>query len=80
MPGTTADISQFCEFGGYEWVKFCSTTIFIPEDWIVLGKYIRRSINVEPAMTAKILTQMEEVVHHSTYRPLTPNDPANPVK
>ncbi len=62
MSGKTADISQFCELGWYEWVKFCSTTISFPEDPLVLGKYLGPSIDVGPAMTAKILTPTGKVV------------------
>ncbi len=36
MSGESAKISQFCEQKGYEWVKFCSTTISFPEDPLVL--------------------------------------------
>ncbi len=32
MSGKTANLSQFCELGWYEWAKFCSTTISFPED------------------------------------------------
>ncbi len=80
MSGETANISQFCEFGWYEWVKFCSTTVSFPEDPLVLGKYLGLSIDVGPAMTTKILTLTGEVVHCSTYRPLTPEELADPVK
>ncbi len=40
MSGKTANITQFCEFDWYEWVKFCSTTILFTEDRLVLGKYL----------------------------------------
>ncbi len=68
MSCKTADISQFCELGWYEWVKFQSTTVSFPEDLLLLGKYLGPSIHVGPAMNAKILTPMGEVVHRSTYR------------
>ncbi len=80
MSGKIANISQFFELGWYEWVKFRSTIISFPEDPLVLRKYLCPSIDVGPAMTTKILTPTGEVVHHSTYRPLTPEELADPVK
>ncbi len=52
----TADISQFFKHGWYEWVKFCSTTIAILEVPLVHGKHLGPSIDLDPAMTTKILT------------------------
>ncbi len=72
MSSETADIREFCELGWDEWVKFCSITVSFPEDPLVLGKYLGPSIDVGPEMTAKILTPTGEVVHCSTYKPLTP--------
>ncbi len=46
----------------------------------MLGKYLGPSIDVGPAMTTKILTPTGEVVHRSTYRPLTPEEIADPVQ
>ncbi len=80
MSGKTADISQFCELSGYKWVKFCSTTISFPEDLLMLGKYLGPSIDVGPAMTTKILTPTGKAVYRSTYRPLMPEEIADPVK
>ncbi len=69
MSGETVDISQFCELGCYDWVKFCSTTVSFPEDLLVLGKYLGLSIDICPTMTAKILTPTGEVIHCSMYTP-----------
>jgi hypothetical protein len=71
MSGETSDISTFCQHEWYEWVKFRDTTIDFPEDKVVLGRYLGPSIDVGPAMTAKILKANGEVVHRSTYRSLT---------
>ncbi len=79
MSGKTANIRQFCELEWYE-IKVQSTAVSFPEDLLVLTKYLGLSINVGPAMTAKILTPMGNVVHCSMYRPLTFEDPAYPVK
>ncbi len=79
MSGNTANISQFCELGWYEWVKFHSITVSFPEDLLVLGKYLGLSIDIGPVTTTKILIPTGKVVHPSTYRPLTPEEIADPV-
>ncbi len=79
MSGKTADISQFCELGWYQWVKFCPTTIS-PKDPLVLGKYLGPSIDVGPAMTAKMMIPTGKAVHQSTDRPPTPEEIADPVE
>ncbi len=80
MSGDSANISQFCELGWYKWVKFCSTTISFPKDLLVPRKYLGPSIDVDPAITAKILTPTGEVVHRSTYRLLMHKELADPVE
>ena len=45
-----------------------------------MGRYLGPSIDVGPALTAKILKQNGEVVHRSTYRGLTPEEIVNPVE
>ena len=41
------------------------------------GLYIRPSIDVDQAMTAKILTENGEVLRRLTYRPLAPDESAD---
>lgn len=79
MLDKAAGISQFCEFDWYKWNKFRSTTISFPEDPLVIRTCIGHSIDVGPAMTIKILTPMEKVVH-CTYCSLTPEELAGPVE
>ena len=44
-------------------------------DALKVGHYLGPSIDVGPAMmNMKILTQNGQVLHRSTYRPLTPED------
>ena len=57
MSGETSDISQFCEFEWYERVKFRDVAIQFPDDSLVLGRYLGPSIDVGPALAAKILKQ-----------------------
>ena len=80
MSGKTSDISQFCEFEWYDWVYFRDSAVSFPEDKLVLGRYLGPSIDIGPALTAKILKQNGEIVHHSTYRGLTPEELASPTE
>ena len=48
-------------------------TALFPDDVLKLGCYLGSSIDVGPAMTAKILTENGQVLHRSTYQPLTPD-------
>eukprot|EP00804_Cyclotella_cryptica_P027817 CCRYP_009226-RA/>CCRYP_009226-RA protein AED:0.27 eAED:0.33 QI:0/0/0/1/0/0/4/0/432 len=44
----TADISPFCEFGFWDWVKFSDQGVAFPGDALVLGKYLGPSIDPRP--------------------------------
>lgn len=72
MSGETSDISPFCEFAFYDWVMFRDQGVAFPGDPRTLGKYLGPSIDVGPAMTAKILKENGQVVDRSTLRRLTP--------
>ncbi len=61
-------------------MKFCSTTDSFHEDLLILGKYFGPSIDFGPTITTKILTSTGKVVHCSTYRLLTPEEIADPIK
>jgi hypothetical protein len=78
MSGETSDISQLCELSWYEWLKFRDGAASFPQDKQVLGRYLGPSIDIGPAMTAKILKANGSVIHTSTYRPLTPDEIAQP--
>ncbi len=69
-----------CELGWYNWVKFHLANVYFPNDLLVLRKYLGPSIAVGTAMTAEIFTLTGKVVHHSTYRSLTPEELADPIK
>ena len=45
-----------------------------PHDVLKLGYYLGPSIDVGSAMTIKIFTKLEQVLHKSTYQPLTPDE------
>ena len=65
------DISTFSQHSWDEWLEFRDTTIAVPNSKEVLRRYLGPSIDVGPAMTAKILKANGQVVHRSTYRSLT---------
>jgi hypothetical protein len=74
LSGETADISEFAEFGWYDWVKFRDTVVPYPQDKLVLGRYLGPSTDIGPAMTAKILKSNGEYVHRTTVRALTEDE------
>jgi hypothetical protein len=78
--GETSDISAFCELEWYEWVIFRDSTVSFLEDKVVIEKYLGLSIDIGPAMTAKLLKSNGQVVHRSMYRALTPDEIASPEK
>ena len=67
MSGKMSDISQFCELEWLGWVMFQDETAPFPDDVLKLGHYLGPSIDVGPAMTAKILTENGQVLHRLTY-------------
>ena len=71
ISGETSDISTFCQHAWYEWLMFRDTSAAFPDSKEVLGRYLGPSIDIGPAMSAKILKANAEVVHRSTYRSLT---------
>jgi hypothetical protein len=71
VSGETADISTFTQHHWYEWIMFRDTSVSFPGDKLVLGRYLGPSIDVGPAMTAKILKANGVIVHRSSYWSLT---------
>ena len=63
MSGETSDISKFCELEWYEWIIFRESALSLPEDKMVLGRYLGPSIYIGPDMTFKIWKSNGEVVH-----------------
>ncbi|KAL7487724.1 hypothetical protein ACHAW6_013295 [Cyclotella cf. meneghiniana] len=53
--GETADISPFCKFGFWDWVKFRDKGVAFPDDQMVLGKYLGPSIDARPAMMQHVM-------------------------
>jgi hypothetical protein len=67
----TADISQFCEFGWYDWVMFRDTVPQYPDDKMILGRWLGLAIDIGSTLTMKILKRNGHVVHQSTVCHLT---------
>ena len=63
--GETADISPFCEFGFWDWVKFRENGVAFPDDTMVLGKYLGPSTDVGPAITQRIMKANGEIEDRS---------------
>ena len=74
MSGKTSDISEFCELEWFEWVMLHHEIAPFPDDVLKLGCYLGPSIDISSAMTEKILTEKGQVLHRSTYRPLTTDE------
>ena len=53
---------------------FWDETTLFPDDMLKLGCYLGSSIDVGPAMTAKIFMKNGNVLRRSTYEPLTPDE------
>jgi hypothetical protein len=80
MSGQTADISQFAEFGWYDWIVWWDTSSGFPEAKELLGRWLGPAADIGPAMTAKVLKQNGLTTYVSTYRLLNEHELANPEK
>lgn len=78
LSGQTADISPFIEHAWYDWVYWWDTISSFPEPREVLGRWLGPSLDVGPAMTAKILKINGQILHLQTYRPLSEDEYAQP--
>ena len=63
MLGESYGITTFCKFRWYHWVYFRDTSVTFPGDKLVLGRYCGPSIDVGPALTAKIMRNNGQQVH-----------------
>jgi hypothetical protein len=70
MTSSTADISQICEFGWYDWVMFRDNVPTFPDVKLILGRYLGPASDVGSALTAKILKSNGQTVCRLTLRHL----------
>jgi hypothetical protein len=73
----TADISPFCEFSFWGWVKFRGQGAAFPHNALVLGKYLGPSIDVGPAMTSCIMKANGKLKDQSMVRALASEERMN---
>ena len=71
MSAKTSDIIQFCELERFKRVMFQDETAPFLDDLFKVVCYLGPSMDVGPAMTAKILTENRQVFNRSIYLPLT---------
>ena len=76
--GQTADISPFVELPWYAWVYYWDSKAQYPESKEKLGRWLSPSIDIGPAMTAKVLKPNGQLLHVSTYRPLSDDEMQDP--
>ncbi|KAL7475679.1 hypothetical protein ACHAW6_001592 [Cyclotella cf. meneghiniana] len=59
--GKTTNISPFCEFGFWDWVKLWERGVAFPDNALVHGKYLGPSIDVGPAMSSWVMKANSEL-------------------
>ena len=74
VSGQTADISLFIELPFYTWLKFWDNLAKYPEPKKQLGCWLGPAIDIDPAMTAKILKSNGQVLYMLTYHGLTDDE------
>jgi hypothetical protein len=77
LSGETADISEFAEYGWYDWAKFGDTIVSYPEDRLIPRRYLDPSTDIGPSMTTKILKGNGQYHHRTTLRGLTEDEAAH---
>ena len=80
LSGQTADISPFVELQWYACVYYWDSKAQYPESKEKLGRWLGSSIDIGPAMTAKVLKPNGQLLHVSTYRPLSDDEMQDPGK
>ena len=78
LSGQTADISPFVELPWYGWVYYWDSKAQYPESKEKLGRWLGPLIDTGPAMTAKVLKPNGQLLHVSTYRPLSDDEMQDP--
>jgi ABC-type antimicrobial peptide transport system permease subunit len=73
MTGDTADMSQICQFGWYDWVMYYDNAT-LPDNRALLGRYLGPAIDVGSMLTAKILKPNGQYVCRLTLRHLDNNE------
>jgi hypothetical protein len=74
ISGQTADISPFVQHGWFDWVKWYDSQASYPEPRERLGRWLGPSLDIGPAMTSKIMKENGQLLHLSSFRPLTDDE------
>ena len=78
LRGKTANITHICEFSWYNYYK--ENTVTYPDDKWHLGRLLGPSMDIRPALCAKILKSNGQRVHRSSYRHLTEDEINSPME
>ena len=80
MTGQAAYIIRIREYAWFDWLMFLyGPHVSYPDDNILLGQYLGPTLDVGPAMCAKILKKNGKVVPRSTLRTFNRDDIESPV-
>ena len=66
-----SNISQFCALEWFEWVMFQDEMAPYPNNHFRLGRYLGPSIDIGPALMAKIMKENVQVLQRSIYLALS---------
>ena len=78
LRGESANITHICKFGWYDWVYYKENAVTYPDDKWHLGRWLGPSMDIGPALCAKILKSNDQCVHRSSYRHLTEDELNSP--
>ena len=80
MTRPAAYISHIYEYAWFDWVMFCDGPhVSYPDNNLVIGRYLGPTLDVGPAMCAKILKKNGKVFPRSTLRTLTRKEIDSPM-
>jgi hypothetical protein len=71
VSGQTADILPFVEYEWFEWVIWYDRNAEFPNAKETLGRWLGPSLDIGPAMTAKIMKKYGQITYLSSHRCLT---------
>ena len=80
LRGETANITHICEFGWYDWVYYKENAVTYLDDKWHLGRWLGPSMDIRPALCAKILKSNGQRVHRSSYHHLTKDEINSPTE
>jgi hypothetical protein len=79
LEGSTPDVSEYAQFGWFEYVWYLDPAVQFPEDAKKLGRWIGVAHDVGSPMTFWILPASCKVIARSTVTALSDDEKADPV-